>query len=56
MTSEDIIDLTGNNPDPEEREENPLAVAKTAPRDLLLIIFIHGYASLFVLHVVLPHD
>jgi hypothetical protein len=56
MASGDIIDLPGNSPDPEEREENPLAVAKTAPPDLLLIIFIHGYMSFSVLNVVLAYD
>jgi hypothetical protein len=42
---EDIIDLT-QSPDPSPStsivEENPLAVAKPAPPDLLLIIFVHG--------------
>jgi hypothetical protein len=37
----DIIDLT-DSPEAGAVEENPWAVARPLPQDLLLIIFIHG--------------
>ena len=47
----DIIDLTGSPQSSDARtevEENPLAVARLLPPDLLLVIFIHGCARVML--------